>query len=350
MGQARFLELAARPVVYLWQDIAIAGIIVVLAGGPGSGKTTLLFLFIAARLNTGAPVKVLGRDVTPAPAGTFFVLLEAEHAEESTARKLLKSLRLLGVADSALDRLILVARKGVRIGSSAWEDVEKLIAAGLVSDVAIDTLARVAPADANDEADQVEIFERVSQAIEGAPEGRKPLVTVVMHTRKTNGATPGLEDVSGSTQRTGQGDAVLMVSAERRDGRVTSSRVTFQKLREEPDEYPPPCEFVVEKDRVIFGNAPSEKDDRPLEERILERLAMGAKTKNKLSKDLKRNPKDIDDALSPLFATQRIRSTTVNVRGVERKAVELRAPRPTLTQLDISPNLAQPIPTEDVDG
>jgi hypothetical protein len=50
------------------------------------------------------------------------------------------------------------------------------------------------------------------------------------------------------------------------------------------------------------------------------------------------------------FPAQRIRSTTVNVRGVERKAVELRAPRPTLTQLDISPNLAQPIPTEDVDG
>src|SRR5437870_2336620 len=102
VGRDRILELAAKPVVYLWQDIALAGIIVVIAGGPGGGKTTLLFLLLAARLNRGAPVKLLGREVTPVPPGRFVVLIEGEHGATSTMRKLVRSLSDMAIDDAAL--------------------------------------------------------------------------------------------------------------------------------------------------------------------------------------------------------------------------------------------------------
>jgi hypothetical protein len=244
VGSKPLRELANAPILYIWQDVALLGIIVVLAGGPGSGKTTLLFWILVARLNTGAPIMVLGREVTPAPVGTYVVLIEGEHSGSSAARKMVRTCRFAGIEnpDAAFERLILIARKAVRIGSPAWQDVERLIAEGLVSDVALDTLARVAPADANSESEQVAIFDRVAQAVERAPsEGTRPVVWTVAHTRKGDGED--LEGVSGSTQRTGQADTVLMVKAERADGRVIGTTIVFAKLREDPDDYPRPIVF-----------------------------------------------------------------------------------------------------------
>ncbi len=323
VGRECITELAARPVVYIWQDIAIVGIVVVLAGGPGSGKTTLLFLVVAARLNRGAPVRVLGREVTPAPDGRFVVIIEAEHSDSSAARKLTKSLRLLGVDQEALDRAILVARRSVRIGSPEWQDVERLIGAGLVSDVVLDTLARVAPADANNEQEQVAIFDRIARAIELAPtRDTRPTAWVAAHTRK--GEAIDLDDVSGSAQRTGQADTVVLVTAEKRDGRVVSSKATFAKLREDPDEWPMPVEYSVTTTRIVELGTAAE-DGRPLEERILERLALGAQTKNALKSALGRNPADLEAALSALFTARRIRTTDIQVRGRPFKAFELSA-------------------------
>lgn len=323
LGRLQILDLAARPIRYLWQDIALAGIVVVIAGGPGSGKTTLLFLILAARLNQGEPVKVLGRTVTPAPERRYIVLIEAEHGDSSAARKLTRSLRLLGIDDGALDRIILVARRGVRIGSPEWTDVGKLVAAGLVSDIALDTLARVAPADANDEQQQVAIFDQIAKTIDMAPsEDTKPVAWVVAHTRKTD--SEELTDVSGSTQRTGQADSVLLVKAERRDGRVISSKVTFAKLREEPDEYPMPVEYTVTADRVVEVDGVQESDGRPLEERIAERLALGPQTKNALRTAFHRNASDMEDALSALFDARRITTTEVTIRGRAVKAFTLK--------------------------
>jgi hypothetical protein len=288
----------------------------------GSGKTTLLFLVLVARANTGKPIKVLGRVITPAPHGTYIVLIEGEHSESSAARKFIKSCRLLGVDEAALDRIIIVARKDARIGSPVWQDVEKLVAAGLVSDIALDTLARVAPADANDEREQVHIFNLIATAIDLAPsEATRPVVWPVAHTRKDAG--DDLDGVSGSAQRTGQADTVLMVRAEKRDGKVISSRVTFAKLREEPDVYPVPVEFTVTQSAIVMTDAPLADDPRPLEERILERLALGAQTKNALATKLGRSPDDIEGAISTLFAGHRIATTTVKVRGRDRKAFRL---------------------------
>jgi hypothetical protein len=322
LGRDRIVDLAARPIEYLWADIALAGIIVVIAGGPGSGKTTLLFLILAARLNRGAPLTLLGREVTPAPSDRYLVLVEAEHGDASTARKLLRSCSLLGVDYEALDRIIVIARRSVRIGSPEWAEIGRLVAAGLVSDLALDTLARVAPADANSEQEQVSIFAEIARTLDMAPSGQpKPVAWVVAHTKKDT--ADELSDVSGSTQRVGQADTVLLVKAERRDGRVVSSRVVFAKLREEPDDYPAPQEYSLAKEQLVEQSAPAVGDERPLEERILERLALGPQTKNGLRSALGRSDAHIEGAITNLFSAKAIRTTSVKVRGSDRRAFEL---------------------------
>ncbi|CAN5519172.1 hypothetical protein BH09MYX1_BH09MYX1_00910 [soil metagenome] len=265
---------------------------------------------------------MLDRTVNPALAGCYIVLIEGEHSEGSTARKLLRSVHLLGIDESSLDRLIIVARKAVRIGSPQWEDVERLVAAGLVSDIAIDTLARVAPSDGDSEQAQVVIFDRIAQTIERAPsEETKPTVWVATHNRK--GGTGELTDVSGSTQRMGQADTVILTKAQRVDGRVVSCRVTFAKLREEPEEYPASVDFAVTKTGIVCASGAS-SDDRPLETRILDRLALGAKTKTTLATELGRSRGDIDEAITALFDAREITTASVKVRGREFKAFTLR--------------------------
>lgn len=329
-GRDALRALAAAPVAYAWRDIAVAGTVTLIAGPPAEGKTTLLFLLLAARLTTGDPVTLLGRVVTPAPAGQYVVLIEGEHSEGSTARKMLRMMALLGVDDVALDRLIVVARKAVKLGSPAWLDVVKLTKAGLVSDIALDTIARVAPGDANDEREQVAIFDIVAQAIESAPDGgdEKPSAWAVAHTRK--GEAASLEDVSGSAQRVGQADTVALVKGEKVDGRTVSTTVTFAKLREDPDVYPLPVTFAIVKDddgaRLETGG--KDEDGRPLEVRILEQLAAGPKTKTGIVKALHRNLRDVEPAITALFAARRIRSAEVKTRTGAYRGFEL-SPTPS---------------------
>jgi len=149
----------------------------------------------------------------------------------------------------------------------------------------------------------------------------KPIAWVAAHTRK--GESSELTDVSGSTQRTGQADTVLLVQPERSDGRVVSSKVTFAKLREEPDEFPAPVTYAVTP-KGIVGVEAAPKDDRPLEERILDRLALGPQTKNALAEALNRSPADVDAALSALFEGRHITTTTKVIRSRSYKAFQLR--------------------------
>src|SRR5258708_1559822 len=178
----------------------------------GCGKTSLLFLLVAARMNPGSPVAVLGRYVTPAPVGKWIVLIEGEIDDLATARKIRAALAMLGIDEAALDRIIIVARKGVYVGDPAWVDVETLIAIGLVSDVFVDTLARATRADSNDEQEQAAVFERVTMAIQLAPSvDERPICWTAAHTRKGDGME--LDEISGSAQRVAQMDSVLMVRA-----------------------------------------------------------------------------------------------------------------------------------------
>jgi len=312
VGRERISELADRPISWVWDYIATSGLIVLLAAGPGCGKTTLLFLLIVARANRGAPVKVLGYTMAPSPDGTFIVVVENEHSDESAARILRKSCALLHVDESALDRVILVARGNVRIGSPAWGDVETLIKAGLVSDIVLDTLARTAPSDANDEREQVEVFSRIAQAIELAPSpDKRPMCWTAAHTRKHEGA-PSLDDVGGSTQRAGQADVVLLLGAQRTADKLSSVKLVFAKVREkDAEDWPEPVEYVVQKSGVVVVDAP-ESDDRPLEQRILEHLELfGPCTKTQIGKKLGRSKADLEPAITTLFQERRIKTDEV---------------------------------------
>jgi hypothetical protein len=322
VGRDRILELAARPIEYLWWGIATAAIVTMLSGDPGGGKTTLLFLLLAARLNLGSPVNVLGREVKPAPANQYVVLVEAEHSGESSARKIVQSLHLLGIDDQALGRLILVSRQAVKIGSPEWADIVRMVAAGLVSDIALDTLARVSPdaADPNSERDQAQLFGRIYEAIESAPDGvTKPSVWVAAHNRKGGGE--GLSAVSGSGQRVGQVDSLLVVRAILdADQRVTSAEVTFPKLRERPDDWPGKIEYTVSKDGLIVLEGDS-KSDRPADERVLEYLRhFGPMTANELRKHLELHHRQVQAAVTKLFKDKCITSVEKDVRGKMEKA------------------------------
>lgn len=328
LGREAILDLAAQAIDYVWQDIAPPGTITMIAGPPADGKTTLLFLIICARATLGDPIELLCRQVRPAPVEQFIVVIEGEHSEKSTARKLVKSLVVLGVDDAALERVIIVARKAVTLGSAPWADVVRLVEAGLVSDIAIDTVARVAPAGADSEAEQVAIFEGVTAAIEAAPHSvDKPSVWAVAHTRKNN--TSGeLTDVSGSAQRVGQSDSVLLVKAERADGRVVSSKVTFAKLREDPDEYPAPVEFTIGKGAdgqpKITTNGAAAASKLPLEDQIITHLASGPQSKTALTKLTNRSKNDVDAAITVLFQRRAIQTGPEKVfRGGRCKTFEL---------------------------
>jgi hypothetical protein len=252
VGADRLRALAAQPVDWVWRDYAVNGTIVVMAGPPSGGKTTLLFLVLLARAASGQ-ITLLDRSIAPAPPGRYVVLIEGEHGEASAARKLVKSAGLLKLSDAALDRIIVVARKAVTLGSDAWKDVEKLIERGRVSDLAIDTLARVAPGDANSEAEQAQIFDSVARAIELAPIGAQPVAWLVAHTRKDSAAD--LDDVSGSTQRVGQADSVIMVRPERDKvtKQVTASTIVLLKAREDPETYPDAATLTIAGSALSVG-------------------------------------------------------------------------------------------------
>jgi hypothetical protein len=328
VGRAALVELAERPIVWLWDNVATKGLQILLAAGPGSGKTTLLFQLIAARANRGVPIEVLGRMMMPAPRGQYIVIIENEHSDESAARILRKSCTLLDIDETALETIILVARKSVRVGSPVWQDVEKLIAAGLVSDVVMDTLATCSPtdsADSNDEQEQVATFDIIRRAIESAPSPDMwPTIWTAAHTRKVDGV-PTLNDVSGSTQRAGQADVILLMGANRAGDKVSSVTVVFGKVREkDAEDWPEPVEYTVTKRGIVIADREDTSSDLPLEERILKRLILGPRTKNKLATELERSGADIDAALTALFEAKRIRTTAIVVRGRGFKGFELR--------------------------
>jgi hypothetical protein len=240
----------------------------------------------------------------------------------ATARKLRRSCMLAGVDESALDRVIFVARKGVIVGDPTWLEIAQLIAAGKVSDVVLDTIARVAPGESNSEESQIGIFGAVAEAVEKAPsEATKPIVWVLAHKRKGSGVE--LDDVAGSVQRTAQIDSALIIQADRDEcGKVLSTTITFAKLRHDPDEHPAPVTLTLTKTSATVGGIV--RDDRPLEAQILDALRSGPQTKNALAKALRRSYADVEQAVRALFTAGRLRGASVQTKKGDYQGIALK--------------------------
>jgi hypothetical protein len=266
---------------YCWGVVVVQGTINMFAGGPGSGKSTLLFLLLAARLSV-SPTELLGMPVAPAAQGQFVILIEGEHGESSTARKLLRALDTLDLPPSALNRLVVIARKAVTVGDKAWRAIEGLVAAGLVADIFLDTLARVSGnVDPNDEREQIKLFERLAKMIELSPDPHRQITLwIAAHTRKPEtgkGVVLTIADISGSSQRTGQVDSLFGVAGNAKKPRT----LCFLKLREEPDVFPDNIRYTYSNGeltihpRVVKGEkppAPAPVPSPKVPERILAAL------------------------------------------------------------------------------
>ena len=225
-GQA-ITQAALAPVDWVWHPYIVGKTVNTLGGPPAAGKSTLLFWFLVARASS-RPLMVLGRTVTPAPAGQWVVLVEEQH-EAGAARKLLRAVRDLHADPECLQRILVLARDPVIVGDVTWGEVGALAASGLVSDVAVDTLANCTKEQANDEQEQIELY-RKFKAIANAG----VTVWVVAHSRKNSDDAWHLADLSGSQQRGAQSDSVCMLEIHRdKDGNKNAITAHWEKLREE---------------------------------------------------------------------------------------------------------------------
>jgi hypothetical protein len=128
-------------------------------------------------------------------------------------------------------------------------------------------------------------------------------------------------------QRVGQADTVLLIKTEKLDGRTVSTRVTFSRLREDPDHFPQPVSFGIVRGAsgapVLTTQGIGAKDDRPLDEQIVSQLELGPKTKKALATALRRSHADVDRALTSLFSEKVIRTGTAVIRGKEYNTFDL---------------------------
>jgi hypothetical protein len=335
---------AGAAIAYVWADILESAHLAIVAGPIGVGKTTLAILLIVALANpTGSPVEVLGHLVTPVPDGQMVVFVEEENSARSVARKLRDACQMLGLPErETLDRVVTFCRCGARLAAETTDgavfmEILKAAKADLVGAVIVDSWATCVTGDSNSEEDQALGAKCLRKLV---TESGSPVV-VLAHTRK--GTADSLDDVAGSHQRAAAADVVLLVNAERQDGRVLSSKVVFAKLRDCVDEYPAPATFSIAKDEAgawrVATNASARPDDRPAHERVhafLERRGMSTKTE--MREALTMSSTTLEQALSVLFSERRIRKEAKrNSRGKVLDAFEAKT-KPK----DLFEELAQP--------
>jgi hypothetical protein len=230
-GGEKVASLAALPIPWLWRPFVVTGTIVLVGGSPWGGKTTLLFLLATLRAGE-EEVDFLGHPLTPAPEGQYVVFIEAEQSEKAAARKWVRCAKALKTPIP--DRMILLARDQVRVGSSRWGQIISLAREGLISDIFLDTLASTTDAEAKDEQAQAALFQQFVTVIRSSPADFPVTIWIAAHTRKDN--SDGLQGISGSNQRTAQSDTVMTVEVARhpKTQKITNAKLSFKKLKEDP--------------------------------------------------------------------------------------------------------------------
>lgn len=231
-----------QPVSWAWDQAAPTGGTVLIASGPGVGKTMFIFMLMACRAQL-APYELLGRTVFPANPGQWIIIVEMEHSPRSAARRMKRAMALLKL--EKLPRTMIVCKDSVRVGDSKWQWIVNGIKGGLVSDVVLDTIASTTTEKANDEQEQINLFNKLKAVQRSAPDATPVTLWILAHLRKSSKTADDnatMEGVSGSAQRTGQVDTVILATAERdkETHAVKSVSLVFEKTREEPTD--PDCE------------------------------------------------------------------------------------------------------------
>jgi len=324
----QFLEIAAtgddliaaanEPVDWVWKPYVASGSICLIGGNTTGGKTTFIFLLLAGRL-ADRPIDFLDHPLAPAHRDQYVVIIEPEHSRGSASRKLKKSARLLGLDYEKISKRLLVVSgsNALIVGDARWRQLCQLVAAGMVSDILLDTIASTTKEKANEEQDQIVLFGKLRLSIESAPAERPPpVVWVLAHKRKgkndDNDDEIDVAAVSGSLQRAAQSNTILMIRSNRRDHRITSATCFFLKTKEEPlegfkDTDHIPKTFVVTHDR--FQLLGKKTEVKPLPIRILELLSQVPEgmTLKAISERLTRSRGDVKTALSGLVAEKKVR-------------------------------------------
>jgi hypothetical protein len=178
--------------------------------------------------------------------GKRAVVVLAENSAPSAVAHVERAIAVLGLdREQVWPRLALMTRrnqvevtnhntnerpKAARRGEP-WAALQLAIDAGLVGYLALDTRAALFGGDANDEGAQAD----VASALRNIAERGHLSVTLTSHTKKEFTAFD-VAAVSGSQQRAGGADTVLLMRAERERGRVISTTVTSAKSRDLVDD------------------------------------------------------------------------------------------------------------------
>jgi AAA domain len=309
---------ADEPIDWVWSPYVTSGSICLVAGNTSGGKTSFIFLLLTARL-ADDPIEFLGHHVATTPKEQYVIVVEPEHSKGSSARKFRKSAKILGLDPNRIfDRLIIVSgSNALLVGDGRWKQLCGLIAAGLVSDVLLDTIASTTTQKGSDEQAQSELFAMLRSAIEHRPDGvSPPVIWPLTHTRKVG--QDGEEEidlaaVSGSLQRAAQSNTVLMLRSNRKDYRIVSATVFFLKTKEEPpegfkDHDLSPKTFIATHDRLqLIG-----KKITGLPDVILDMLWLCPEglSITGIAERVKRNKTDVRVALDKLVAAEKVEGGT----------------------------------------
>jgi hypothetical protein len=205
--------------------------------------------------------------------------------------------------------------KDIRHPENLWAGLLHAAKRGQIDLVVLDTRARIFAAFGNpkDEDAQAKAADEITYLVEatGAP------VVVISNTRK--GGSEDIEDISGSAQRGGGADVVLMLTAERDSGKVLSSKVTFRKLRDGVDEHPEPVTFSTGRSAsgtwALAVDGSIADDEKPAHERVYDLVLQRELSQSQIRAELKMSGKRVGDAVDILKASKRIEFRQTTVKG-----------------------------------